>query len=73
MIDLYFLIPSVNAQIFNPTAELIIPTKTPTNDPNAEIETQPLIVEMKIRKCFRSLNHYVLFLLKNNFLYHLFF
>ena len=28
MIDLYFLIPAVTAQIFNPTAELAIPTGT---------------------------------------------
>ena len=46
IIDLYLLLPSVIAQIFNPTAELVIPTGTPTNDANAEIETQPLTAEM---------------------------
>ena len=30
IIDLHFLIPAVIAKIFNPTAELVIPTKTPT-------------------------------------------
>ena len=51
LIDLYFLIPAVNAQIFNPTTELAIPTRTPTNDANAEIEIQPLTAETKTRKC----------------------
>ena len=40
IIDLYFLIPAVIAQIFIPTAELVTTTRTPTNDANAEIETQ---------------------------------
>ena len=35
--DLYFLIPAVIAQIFNPTAELTIPTGTPINEANTEI------------------------------------
>ena len=33
--------PEINAQVFNPTAELAIPTGTPTNEANPEIETQP--------------------------------
>ena len=40
IIDLYFLIPAVTAQMFIPTAELVIPTRTQTNETNAEIETQ---------------------------------
>ena len=36
-------------QIFIPTAELVIPTGTQNNEANAEIETQPVIVEAK--KC----------------------
>ena len=40
IIDLYFLIPAVTAQMFIPTAELVIPTRTQTNEANAEIETQ---------------------------------
>ena len=47
MIDLYFLIPAVNAQIFNPTAELVMPTGMPTNETNAEIETK-MTAETKI-------------------------
>ena len=43
IIDLYFLIDAVIAQIFNPDAELVIPTETPINEANAEIETIPLI------------------------------
>ena len=51
MIDLYFLVSAVIAQTFNPVAELTIPTGTLTNEVNKEIETQPLTVETKIRKC----------------------
>ena len=51
MIDLYFLIPTVNAKKFNPTEELAIPTQTPTNEANAEIEKHPLTEEIKTRKC----------------------
>ena len=36
------------SQIFIPTAELVIPTGTQTNEANAEIETQPVTVETKI-------------------------
>ena len=50
MIDLYFLIPEINAKIFSPTAELVILTGTPTKEAKAEIETQPLIAEKKTRK-----------------------
>ena len=39
------------AQVFVPTAEFIIPTGTQTNQANAEIETQPVFVEVKISKC----------------------
>ena len=49
MTDSYFLIPTVIAHIFN--TELIIPTKTPVNKVNTEIETQSLTAEMKKRKC----------------------
>ena len=37
-------------QIFNPTAELRIPTRTTTNEANVELWTEPLTAEMKIRK-----------------------
>ena len=36
MINLYFLIPAVNAHVFNPTAENTKPTETPTKEANAE-------------------------------------
>ena len=42
IIDLNFLVPSVIAQTFNPYVEPAIPTGTPTNEANAETETQPL-------------------------------
>ena len=45
IINLYFLIPAVITQIFNPTAELVIPIEIPTKETKAEIETYPVIVE----------------------------
>ena len=51
IIGLYLLNPAVSAQIFNPTAEPAKPTGTPTNKANTEIQTQPLTVEMKRRRC----------------------
>ena len=48
-IDLYFLIPAITAQMFNPTAELVIPTGISTNEGNAEIETQPVTVKARIQ------------------------
>ena len=51
IIDLYFLIPTVIAQIFNPIEELVIPIGIPTKEAKAEIETQPVIVQAKTRKC----------------------
>ena len=36
--------------MFNPTAELVIPTGTQTNEANAEIEMQPITMETKISK-----------------------
>ena len=40
------------SQIFNPNKEPAIPTGTPTNEVNAEIETHiELTTEMKTRKC----------------------
>ena len=51
IIELYFLIPAIAAQNFNPAAELAMPTRIATNEVNVEIETQPAIVEAKISKC----------------------
>ena len=48
IIDLYFLIPAVITQIFNPIVELPIPIGIPTKEAKAEIETHPVIVEVTI-------------------------
>ena len=50
IIDFYFLIPEMIPKIFIPTAELIIPTATRTNETNADTEMQPVTVETKIGK-----------------------
>ena len=44
IIDLYYLIPEVTEQIFNPIAEHVIPIEIEINEVNAEIETQTLEV-----------------------------
>ena len=46
IIDLYFLIPAVIAKIFDPIAELVIPTEVA----KTEIEIHPVTVETKLRK-----------------------
>ena len=51
IIDLYFLIAAVIAQIFNQIAELVIPIGTPTKEQKAEMEIHPVIIEPKIRNC----------------------
>ena len=51
IIELYFLIPAIAAQNFNPAPELAMPTRIAANEVNVEIETQPAIVEAKISKC----------------------
>ena len=50
IIDLYIIIPAVVTQSFSPTAELVIPTGTQTNEANTENETQPVTVEARISK-----------------------
>ena len=45
--DLYLFIPAVIIKIFNPTAELAVPTRTPTNELNTETGTQLLTAEIK--------------------------
>ena len=37
--------------MFNPIAELVIPIGIPTEEAKAEMETHPVILEAKIRKC----------------------
>ena len=41
IIDLYFLIPAVITQIFNPIVEPANPIGIPTKEAKAEIETHP--------------------------------
>ena len=45
MSDLYFLIPAIITQIFNPIAEII-----PTKEAKPEMETHPVTVETKKSK-----------------------
>ena len=84
IIYLYFLIPAVIAQTFIYTAELVMSARTATNKGNTETKTQPVTDETKISKSsifkylqvflyFHSLSHYILFQLKDNFLFHQFF
>ena len=51
IIDLYFLIPAVIAEVFNHIAELVNPIGIPIKDAKAEIEIHPVIVKAKMRKC----------------------
>ena len=51
IIDLYFLIAAIIAQIFNTIVELVIPKGIPTKDRKAEMEIHPVIVESKISMC----------------------
>ena len=45
IIELYFLMNEVTAQIFIPTAELATPAGIPTREAKAETEKQSLTVE----------------------------
>ena len=47
IIDLYLLILAVITQIFNPTAELLIPTRIPTKEGKSEMETHPVTPQTK--------------------------
>ena len=46
--DLYFLIPAVIAQIFNPFAERLIPLGIRTKEVKAKMETHPVIVRWAV-------------------------
>ena len=54
MTDFYFLIPAVITQSFNPTTALAIPTRIPTNEAKAEIETYPVNVVLKLKTFLRN-------------------
>ena len=49
--DLNFVVPAATAQIFNPIGELVIPIGISIKEAKEEMETYPVIVEAKIRKC----------------------
>ena len=51
IISLYFLIPVVNIQIFNPTAELAIQIRIPTKETKAEIETHIVFPQCNLKRC----------------------
>ena len=60
IIDLYVLIPVVITEMFNPIVQLAIPIGIPTKEAKSEIETHPVIVEIKIGECsnfFMLLTH----------------
>ena len=48
IIDLYFLIFAVIAQIFNPIAEFVIRIGISIKETKAEIKTHPIIVEITV-------------------------
>ena len=50
IIDLYFLIAEVIAQIVNPNVELAIPIGLLIKEAKAEIEKHPVILEIAISK-----------------------
>ena len=49
IIDFYFLIAAVIAQMFNHIAELVIPIGIQTKEAKGEIEIQPVIVAHEIK------------------------
>ena len=51
IIKLYFLIPAAIAKAFDQIVELVIPIGISTKEAKAKVETHPVIVEAKIRKC----------------------
>ena len=64
IINLYFSIPAVVAQIFNPTVKLAIPIGIPTKEAKAEVETHQVITETKttdILMSFKDVQFFVCF------------
>ena len=47
IMNLYFLIPEVIAQIFNPTAALTMPLGIPNKEAKVEMETDPVTTEIE--------------------------
>ena len=53
-----FLTTVIITEIFDPTTELVITAIIPTKEAKAEIETHPVTVESRIRKCAIKLKSY---------------
>ena len=51
IIDLYFLILAVTAQISTSIAELLLFIGIPTKEAKVEIEIHPVIIKLEIVKC----------------------
>ena len=68
IIDLYFLITAVIAQIFNPTTELAMPIGTPTKEVKEEIKTHPVTAEAKISKAALTYQFILVYFLIKSFL-----
>ena len=51
IIDLYFLISAVIAQVFIIAAEVVIVIGIPTKEVKSEIETDPKTAEAKVSNC----------------------
>ena len=49
--DLYFLIPQVITQIFNPISELVITIRIPTKEAKVKTERHPVMSEVTISEC----------------------
>ena len=62
VIDLYFLISEVMAQIFNPITELVIPLGIPSKEEKAELEIRPIISKAKIVNLFVLLTYQFIWL-----------
>ena len=78
IIDLYFLIPAVIAQIFNPIAKLVTPLEIPIKEAKSEIEIHQVIEEAKIRKCsllyfFKEIISCFIYIFCSKFLAYVFF
>ena len=58
---LILFISAAIAQIFNPTADLVVLTKTSTNEANAAFEVNPLAAETETENVQNNLNFCSLF------------
>ena len=51
LIPFYLFIPAAIALFYNTIAEFVIPIGIPIKEAGAEMETHPVIVKVKTRKC----------------------